>query len=100
MTELELFPRQRVCVACERSTGVGKHNPREPNIVAISLVLYRRGTGKAQLKAAGKVHICERCLALAIAPSIFQTGEAKRLFAGLRERISARYSAMLEEEGK
>lgn len=69
MTDQSLFParpaRQCVVCHCEVSTGRKKRDSAEPVFLAITPVMYRRGTGKGQLRNAAKVNICESCLAKA-----------------------------------
>lgn len=102
MTSGELFQPIRECCACHRTAAAGsKRLQGEPNIVAVSMTLYRRGAGKGAIRAAGKVTICEECLVKALAPSVFGVGrEGIALLAGIRERLSRRYSAMLEDDAQ
>jgi hypothetical protein len=69
--------------------------------MAVSLTLYRKGTGKGVLKAAPRVQICEECFIRALAPSVFGvTREGKALVAGVRESLSGCYSAIVGGEAQ
>jgi hypothetical protein len=97
----KLLKDRRACCACGVTASCGKRIPvpGEPNIVAISLVIYRRGVGKGQLSAAPRVQICQDCLVKALAGSLFGAGrEGSRLWGALRESISFRYSSMVEAD--
>jgi hypothetical protein len=94
-----LIRPRRVCCACGASSAPLRPAPGEPNILAVSLTVYRKGAGKATLKGAGKVNICEACLSRALAPSTFGMGrEAKHLLLAMRERLSGCYSTLLDED--
>lgn len=97
----ELFKPTRACICCERTATPRKRVAGEPNIVAISFVLYFRGTGKRVLQAARKVRICTDCLAKALAePRLWQGTESRKFVAAIRESLSVRYSAILEEDAR
>lgn len=91
-----LFPSERTCIACQRSALPGpKRRPDDPIILAVSMILYRRGKGKARLKAAPRVNICEECFVRAIAAPMDHGFE---LLAGITESLSGCYSAMIDRE--
>ena len=100
MKDGELFPQIRECVCCESTAAPGKKRAAtEPNILAVSMTLYRRGKGKGKLKAAGKVQVCEQCFVLALSPSLFgSSSQARKMLAAMRERLSGCYGAMVEED--
>ena len=101
MTNRVLFAPKRECIACEASATPGaKRVPGEPNILAISMTIYRRGSGKGQLKAARKVNICEECFIQSLAaPSMFGVnGKAKKLLGGMRDSLSECYSGLIDGE--
>jgi hypothetical protein len=94
-----LFKPARVCICCERTATPRKRLPGEPNIVAVSFVLYYRGAGKRILKAARKVRICADCLTKALAePRLWQGAESRKFVAAIRESLSERYSDILDED--
>jgi hypothetical protein len=98
MTEPRLIPITRACCACGQETRpASRHSHDGPRILAVSSLLYRRGTGKGVLKGAKRVQICEPCFTRFLAPSRFLEGkESKRFLAALRESLQNCYSAMLE----
>ena len=100
MTDSCYFPQKRECVCCSSAAAPGaKRANGEPNVLAVSMTLYRRGKGKGKLKAAGKVQICEQCFVLALSPSLFGSStQARRMLAAMRERLSGCYEAMVEED--
>ena len=101
MKDASLFPPQRTCIVCERSATPGaKRIPGEPNVLAVSMTVYRRGTGKGQLKAAPKVNICEECFIKSVQPSSFSwvNPRGQSFFNGLKESLSRCYSAIVEAE--
>ena len=94
-----LIPKTRECVCCHRSATPLKRQPGEPNVMAVSLTIYRKGNGKGQLKAAPKVNICEECFVRALAPAMFGVSrEGKSLLLGIRESLSGCYSALVEDD--
>ncbi len=65
--------------------------------MAISAVVYRRGSGKGNLKGAKRVQICEPCFMRVLAPGgLFGGKESKLFLAALRESLQNCYRAMLE----
>jgi hypothetical protein len=85
----------------------GQHNSLNPitpspvRILSISQTLYRRGSGKGQLRACPRIQICETCFErfLTAADSRFmQTTIALRLLNALRESLAKSYSNLLNEE--
>ncbi len=62
-----LFRPKRVCCVCGCEASSGRREPiaGEPRILAITAVVYRRGSGKGQLRNAPKVQVCEECLSRA-----------------------------------
>lgn len=99
MKDASQFPSKRVCCICrcEATGGRKKRVPGEPNILAITPVIYRRGSGKGQLRNAPKIVICETCMVYAVTSSGWKLPkESKSLWEAIRESISYRYSAMAE----
>jgi hypothetical protein len=98
MNDPRLFPITRACCVCgTEARPASRHSHDGPSILAVSSLLYRRGTGKGTLKGAKRVQICEPCFARVLAPSgIFGGKEAKLFLAALRESLQNCYSAMLE----
>lgn len=95
----QLFSRIRKCVCCSVQVAERSREPNRPHMVGISLVLYRRASGKKQLAGAGRVQICERCLALAISNQGRLPGkEARQLLASLAGLISQRYTLMAADD--
>ena len=71
--------------------------PGEPRILANSGVVYRRGGGKGMLKNTRAVRVCEDCLALALAGSIFPRSVAgDKFWTAIRESLSEGYRALLD----
>lgn len=96
-----LFTEKRACECCGNEATPRKRVPGEANVLAISFTIYRRGSGKRSLKAARRVRICEECFVRALAaPTMFGNSTARRFLAAIRESLSARYSAMLEDDRK
>jgi hypothetical protein len=103
MKERELFPAKSECVCCAATATPGqrKRVPGEPNILGVSMTIYRRGSGKGNLQPAGKVQICEQCFILALSPSLFGASvQARKMLAAIRERLSCRYEAMVQEDAR
>ncbi|HMG85599.1 MAG TPA: hypothetical protein VK574_07640 [Terracidiphilus sp.] len=93
----KLFPHRRVCDVCGIEALKGaKASEGAPNIVAISMTIYRRGLGKGQLRAAGKVCACEKCLTFALADG--DSPQAFGMLGSLLQRISDCYSGLLEDD--
>jgi hypothetical protein len=95
----QLFIEKRACVCCEREATPRLRIEGEPNVLAISFVIYRRGRQGPQLKAAPRVRICDSCAVKALARAgLFQPREATKLFAAMQERLAACYSDLLERD--
>ena len=98
------YKSKRVCCVCgcEAVGNLRAPDPNQPNIVAITPIIYLRGTGKGQLRNAQAVQVCVTCLVKAL------TGERVRwsigekagtkLWAALRDSILSRYSGMSEAD--
>jgi NMD protein affecting ribosome stability and mRNA decay len=97
-----LFPERRICCACGASASTPKRLDGEPNIVAVTLGLYRRGNGKGQIKAAGSVTICEECLIRArVSRRAWMrrvNKEAEAFALAALERVAGCYSGLLSED--
>jgi hypothetical protein len=67
MKQQSLFRPERFCIVChcKASNGAKKRTPGEPTIIAITPVMYRRGTGKGKLRNAARVTVCEECMSKA-----------------------------------
>lgn len=104
MTERALFQAKQVCVCCgaETTPRLRNRRPGEPNMIAVSFTVYRRGRGKGQLKAASKVNICENCMAPALQSESWwkRAKEPRALLSAIQARISDCYSAMVREDQK
>lgn len=100
MKDASLFPKKRVCCVCASEATPGrKRIAGEPNVLAITPVMYRRGTGKGQLRNAPKIVICESCLVRALVSSrLGLPKEAQKMWNAFRESISFRYGSMAEED--
>lgn len=87
----------RVCCVCdcEAASGRKKLARGEPRIIAISAVIYRRGTGKGQLRNAPRVQVCDTCLEKALTNGrltwIGGNEAAKRLWAAMSSSILSTY---------
>jgi len=100
-----LFTLKRRCVICgaEATGNLRKRNPGELNILSITPILYRRGTGKGQLKNGMSIQICEVDLVRALTSPPFDSKrqkEAALLWAALQGTLSGVYSAMAEADKK
>jgi hypothetical protein len=94
-----LIPRTRVCICCERTATPLYRQPGEPNIMAVCATVYRKGNGKAVLRAAPKTQICEECFIKALAPATFgMSREAKALLLHIRQSLSECYSSLLDDD--
>jgi hypothetical protein len=99
-----LFTPKRVCCICrtEATGNLRKRNPGELNIVSITPLLYRRGTGKGELKNGGSVQICEPDLVKALTSRPLacngEANEASLLWAALQTSLSGLYSGMAEAD--
>jgi hypothetical protein len=94
-----LFVETRQCICCDRTATPLKRKPGEPNVMAVSMTIYRHGTGKGVLRAARRVQVCEECFIKALASSMFgMSKEARDLLAGLRQSLSDCYSTLVDDE--
>lgn len=98
-----LYQIKKVCCVCggEATANLRSPDPTEPNIIAITPVMYRRGHGKGQLKNAPRVQVCEACLTKALTSdrlSWLGDKSATRLWNAIRESILNSYSSTLEGE--
>jgi hypothetical protein len=99
-----LFRQMKTCCVCGCQAQAWRKRSieGEPNIIAISSSLYRRGSGKGQQKAAPAVQICEPCFVKAITG--FGTlvrmaaGRDLKFWNALAGALSDRYSAMLDDD--
>ena len=103
MSGPRLFPSRRVCCLCgaDASSHLRGRIPGEPNILAITPLLYRRGSGKGRLRNAQSIHICESCLAKSLTPGRLRWNERQgdeRLWEAFRSSLLDRYSSMLKED--
>jgi hypothetical protein len=101
MSASTLFKPKRTCCVCG-SEATGNLRGRiegEPNVIAITPVIYLRGNGKGQLRNAPRVQVCEPCLIRALVGGRFGIGnQAAKIWAALRESLSYRYGAMKEDD--
>jgi hypothetical protein len=99
-----LFKPKRICCVClaESTNGSRKPIAGEPNIIAISPLIYRRGSGKAQLRNAGRVQICEECLTKALTSGRlgWMSDKSAKLWTAMRSALLDCYSAMSEGDAK
>jgi hypothetical protein len=99
-----LYILKRACCDCgaEADGNTRKRKPGEPNIIAITTVIYRRGEGKGTLKSAQRVQICEDCLTKALTGGrLSWTGRERgggKLWGALRSSLLDRYSSMCEAD--
>lgn len=99
MREQALFTPMRECVCCGGAAHVGPKRAGEPNVMAVSQIIYRRGSGKGRSKAARKVNICEECFVRARVGSVLGPNkEAKRLLSAILETLSGCYSTLANED--
>ena len=71
----------------------------KPNILAITPLLYRKGTGKGKLKNGLSIQICEPDLVKALMAPPFdpkRQKEASLLWAALQASLCGLYSGMVE----
>ena len=91
------FPKARTCCDCGCSgpVNIGPSTAREPRVLSITPIMYRRGTSKGLLKNARSVHICEPCLIKSLVPFSSSMGiKGSKLWNALRESLSTCYSDM------
>lgn len=99
-----LYTLKRVCCVCEAEAigNTRKRRPGEPNIIAISATMYRRGSGKGQTKGVSGVQVCEECLTRALTGGRLSWAGGDRggwkLWAALRSSLLNRYSGMCEAD--
>lgn len=99
-----LYVLKRVCCVCgcEAAGNMRKRTDGEPNILAITPILYRRGEGKGTLKSAMRVQVCEECLTRALTGGRLSWAGGDRggwkLWAALRSSLLDRYSGMCEAD--
>lgn len=97
-----LFRSNRVCCVCgvEASNGAKKPIPGEAVIVSISQVVYRRGTGKGQLRNAQRVQVCADCLTKTLTAGrlAWLTGNNTKLWDALRSSLLACYGKMSDDD--
>jgi hypothetical protein len=99
-----LFIQKRICCVCESEapSNLRELLPGEPNIIALSMTIYRRGKGKGELKAVKRVQVCESCLARALTGGrlIWAGGDRGgwKLWAAIRSNLLIRYSTLIEDE--
>lgn len=103
MTQPELFEtKKRECTCCHRSATKFMRLHGEPNIMAFSMTVTRKGTGKSKHRAARAVRICEECFVKARSgDGIFGSPrEATQLLKALMESLWSCYSALASEDGR
>lgn len=99
-----LYEMRRTCCVCEASAKGNRRrlDPGEPNIAAISMLIYYRGEGKGQLNNARRVNICVPCLnqALTNGRLTWATGNlaARKLWSALQLSLLDRYSGIVEAD--
>lgn len=94
-----LFKSRRACICCERTATPRKRAAGEPNVLAVSMTVYYKGNGKRMLKPVPGIRICEECFVKALAqPKLWESPEARRFIAAIRERLSVRYSELLDAD--
>jgi hypothetical protein len=73
-------PRTCCCCGAEQLARA-PYQPNADRIIAITPVLYWRGSGKGQLKNAVKIFVCENCIArAATSPSGSEVKKLGRFF--------------------
>jgi hypothetical protein len=92
--KLGIVKPDRVCCCCGRAEKHGAKDMRRMNVLAISPLIYRRGEGKAILKNAGKIQVCEECFIRAMLPN--PSDEHIKLSRAISERIRTCYSSIIE----
>ena len=99
-----LYKLNRVCSVCEAEAAGNSRSrkPEEPNIIAISFTIYRRGKGKGELRSAQRVQVCEECLIRVLTRRhlIWGSGDKGgwKLWEAIRQSLLSRYSGMVEAE--
>lgn len=104
-TQKQLMKRERVCVGCgETAVRAGEdrgYTPGGIKMLSLTCTIYRRprnqkvGTSRT-LRATSRVPICEECFV----QSLMMGGKSKaagKLFAAIREQLSATYNAMRKD---
>jgi hypothetical protein len=97
-----LLAHRKVCCVCgcEARDRMRYRPLGDPNILAITPILYRRGQNKGDLKNAPRIQVCEPCLVKALTEGrlIWTSKEIQNLWHALRESILVRYSSMVSED--
>src|SRR5271166_1138585 len=99
-----LYVLKRVCCVCgaEATGNTRKRAPSEPNILAITPLIYRRGQGKGEIRSAMRVQVCEDCLTRALTGGRLSWAGGDRggwkLWGAMRSSLLDRYSGMCEAD--
>lgn len=98
----KLLKSDRICVGCGSTAPRAAGNDRQVHLtesgrhmLAISCTVYRR----QKLRSTRNVNICEECFIHALAMGTRSKVPGK-LFAALRERLTAVYNAMRAESNE
>lgn len=99
-----LYEMKRVCCVCDASAKGNRRrlDPGEPNIAAISMLIYYRGEGKGQLNNARRVNVCVPCLTQALTGGWLIWGPGnlavRKLWSALQASLLDRYSSIVEAD--
>lgn len=96
-----LFNPPQACLSCGREElRLNGFQVERVPIIALSTVIYRKGNGRAALKEAGRVRICETCLVAVLATNGGPGMEARALLRCMVENLLPCYIEMLEQDEK
>ncbi len=98
----------RTCCVCDAQAvmyhGRMKAKPGTPRILAITPIMYRRGTGKGQIRNSPKVQVCEECAGKALTSGrlnwLSRNKESDALWANLRESLLDCLQGMQEDDSE
>lgn len=85
------------CVACSASARIGSKD-RRVNVMGLSPLLYRRGSGKGLVRTGRRVSVCDACLVAFIAGTI--DSRFMKVVTALRESLSGLYSGVIEDQSE
>jgi len=91
-----------LCMPGRVHKRIKEANCRRTQHHRISPLIYRRGSGKAQLRNAGRVQICEECLTKALTSGRlgWMSDKSAKLWTAMRSALLDCYSAMSEGDAK